>query len=304
MRRWGPWLVALGAGLWGTENIWRVPLSRSYPDVAIVFWEHALLVLMFTPVLLGGLGAIKKISPRAWAYLVVSGAAGSAVGTVFYTAALAKGNATVVSVVVSVQPLFSTVGAVLLLGDRISPRFWPWAALALGAGLLLSLDHPSLLFHDLRTGAFEAGTGYALLTAAFWGLATVAGRAVMVEVPLAIASGLRLCVGLACMTAIVLAKLHTIPHMPAFAPMLKLVTIAGALPLLVYFTGLKHTRASTAGWFEQVQTIVAAFVGWVWFDGKITLLQLGAAAALIVAVTMVQVEQGRLETESPDPAAP
>jgi drug/metabolite transporter (DMT)-like permease len=298
MKRWGPWLVALGAGLWGTENLWRIGLSRIYDDVTIVFWEHVLLVILFVPVLLSSAPAIRKISARAWAYLVVSGAAGSAVGTVFYTAALAHGNATVVSVVVSVQPLFSTVGAVLLLGDRLSPRFWPWAALALLAGLLLSVDQPSQLVSQLRSGAFQAGTGYALVTALFWGLATVAGRGVMVEVPLALASALRLCVGLVCMTIIVQLKHGGFPGHPPLGPMLKLVTIAGALPLLIYFKGLKHTRASTAGWFEQVQTIVAAFIGWAWFNGKITALQLLAAAALIVAVTMVQVEQGKLEDAS------
>jgi drug/metabolite transporter (DMT)-like permease len=173
------------------------------------------------------------------------------------------------------------------------------AALAIAAGLLLTVEHPTHLFEELRTGAFHPGTGYALLCALFWGLATVAGRGVMEEVPLAVAGALRVCVGLACMAVIAFAmKPHHVGHLPPLAPMLKMVTIAGALPLLIYFEGLRHTRASIAGYFEQVQTIVAAFVGWAFLGGKITALQLGAAAALLVAIVMVQRVQAPESSES------
>jgi hypothetical protein len=34
---WGPWLVALGAGLWGTENAWRIPLNDRFEADVLVF---------------------------------------------------------------------------------------------------------------------------------------------------------------------------------------------------------------------------------------------------------------------------
>src|SRR4030095_6704716 len=90
--RYGPWLVALGAALWGTESAWRIPLNDLFDAKVIVFWEHVLILLMFLPILLPQLGEIRKIDRRSWGYLVLSGFAGSAVGTIFFTLALKNGN--------------------------------------------------------------------------------------------------------------------------------------------------------------------------------------------------------------------
>jgi hypothetical protein len=37
---YGPWLVGLGAALWGTESAWRIPLNELFDAKVIVFWEH------------------------------------------------------------------------------------------------------------------------------------------------------------------------------------------------------------------------------------------------------------------------
>ena len=43
---YGPWLVGLGAALWGTESAWRIPLNELFDAQVIVFWEHVLILLM------------------------------------------------------------------------------------------------------------------------------------------------------------------------------------------------------------------------------------------------------------------
>src|SRR5438874_1363804 len=68
--RYGPWLVALGAALWGTESAWRIPLNNLFDAEVIVFWEHVLILLMFLPVLIGRLEEIPRIEPRTWGYLI------------------------------------------------------------------------------------------------------------------------------------------------------------------------------------------------------------------------------------------
>jgi len=45
------------------------------------------------------------VRARTWGFLIFSGFAGSAVGTVFFTLALKYGNPTVVNVVLNIQPL-------------------------------------------------------------------------------------------------------------------------------------------------------------------------------------------------------
>ena len=87
---YGPWLVGLGAALWGTESAWRIPLNEIFDVPVIVFWEHVLILLMFLPLLLPNLGELRKIDLSTWGYLLFSGFAGSAVGTIFFTLALKR----------------------------------------------------------------------------------------------------------------------------------------------------------------------------------------------------------------------
>src|SRR5580704_19609335 len=96
---YGPWLVGLGAALWGTESAWRIPLNQLFDAEVIVFWEHVLILLMFLPILLPNIGRLRQIDARSWGYLLLSGFAGSAVGTIVFTLALKHGSPTVVNVI-------------------------------------------------------------------------------------------------------------------------------------------------------------------------------------------------------------
>src|SRR6185503_12970854 len=111
----------------------------------IVFWEHVFILVMFLPILISRLDEIPRVSGRAWAFLIFSGFAGSAVGTIFFTLALKNGNPTVVNVILNIQPVISTLGAVVIFRDKLSPRFFAWAAVAILAGILLSVEYPLLI---------------------------------------------------------------------------------------------------------------------------------------------------------------
>src|ERR1700758_1132562 len=183
-RSYGPWLVGLGAALWGTESAWRIPLNQLFPAEVIVFWEHVLILLMFLPILLPGLGQLRKVNSRTWGYLLFSGFAGSAVGTIFFTLALKYGNPTVVNVILNIQPVISTMGAFLLFGDRLARQFFFYAGIAIVAGIFVSVAYPTQIGISFESAGLNVGTGYALICALFWGLSTVAGRGVMVGMSL------------------------------------------------------------------------------------------------------------------------
>jgi DME family drug/metabolite transporter len=304
--RYGPWLVALGAALWGTESAWRIPLNNLFDAEVIVFWEHVLILLMFLPILIPRLAEIPRIEPRTWGFLIFSGFAGSAVGTVFFTLALKNGNPTVVNVILNIQPVISTIGACLLFGDRLARRFYPFAGLAVVAGIFLSVDHPELIGKSFAQAGLNLGTGYALICALFWGLSTVAGRGVMTGMSLRLASSLRIVVGLICMTLILLfaGKMRAASLWPAAAQansttaigaLILLASISGGIPLLIYFEGLRLTKASTAGYFEMMQTLAAVCITWGFFHAALRPHQVLAALVLMAAVTMVQRVQGELE---------
>ena len=303
---YGPWLVGLGAALWGTESAWRIPLNELFDAKVIVFWEHVLILIMFLPILVPRLKEIPKIRARTWGFLLFSGFAGSAVGTIFFTLALKYGNPTVVNVVLNIQPVISTIGAFLLFGDRLAHRFFFYAATAVVAGIFVSVTHPMMIGVSFERAGLNLGSGYALICALFWGLSTVAGRGVMTCMSLRLASGMRIVVGLACMTLILLAygKLHGAALWPATAQahagkaivlLLCLASISGGIPLLIYFQGLHLTRASTAGYFEMMQTLAAVCITWGIFHATLHAHQVLAGLILIAAVVMVHHVQQQVE---------
>ena len=305
-KSYGPWLVGLGAALWGTESAWRIPLNELFDADVIVFWEHVLILLMFLPILLPNLGELRKIDMRTWGYLIFSGFAGSAVGTVFFTLALKHGNPTVVNVILNIQPVISTLGAFLIFNDRLAHRFFVYATIAIVAGMLLSVERPDLIGVSFQQAGLTLGTGYALICAFFWAGSTVAGRGVMLSMPLRFAASMRIVVGLICMTLIVLAhgKMNTAALWPtaaqthpgkAIGALILLASISGGIPLLIYFEGLRLTRASTAGYFEMMQTLAAVCITWGFFHAALRPHQIVAGLILIAAVAMVQRVQGQVE---------
>ena len=217
---YGPWLVGLGAALWGTESAWRIPLNEMLDAKVIVFWEHVFILVMFLPILISRLDEIPRVRARTWGFLIFSGFAGSAVGTVFFTLALKYGNPTVVNVVLNIQPVISTIGGFVLFGDRLARRFFLYAGIAIVAGIFVSVAYPMQIGISFERAGLNVGTGYALICALFWGLSTVAGRGVMVGMSLRLASSMRIVIGLVCMTFILLAygKLNGAALWPEGAP--------------------------------------------------------------------------------------
>ena len=129
----------------------------------------------------------------------------------------------------------------------------------------------------------------------------------MMGMPLRLASTMRIVVGLVCMTVIlaVYGKLHSSALWPvaaqsnpgtAIGALVLLASISGGIPLLIYFEGLRLTRASTAGYFEMMQTLAAVCITWGFFHATLHPHQIVAALILIAAVTMVQKSQAAVDT--------
>ena len=253
----------------------------SMPQV-IVFWEHVLILLMLLPLLLSRLADLPKIDARTWGYLIFSGFAGSAVGTVFFTLALKYGNPTVVNVILNIQPFISTLGAFFLFGDRLTPALLSlcrhrhsgrnlfvsrashahrriiresgiesWNRLRAGLRVVLGTFHCGRSRHDDRNA--------------------IAPRC---------ESSHRGWTDLHDVHSFDLRKTERVSLWPpaaqahmatAIVALLLLASISGGIPLLIYFEGLRLTRASTAGYFEMMQTLAAVCITWGFFPCDFTL---------------------------------
>jgi drug/metabolite transporter (DMT)-like permease len=274
-----------------------------------VLVEHLLQVAFTLPWLVRGRRLLRRAPARALAWVLVSGAIGSSLGTVCYTAALGAGaNPTAAAVLLNLQPVVSTVAGALLFSERIARRFYPWAALAVVAGAVLAL--PSLRPTEMALGAGLAGRGLLLVggTILCWGFATAAGRGAMRELPLEVAAPLRLWAGLATTLLVIAGRALATHQGVALAPffqaaalghLLALTTVTGALPLFVYFAGLRTTPASLAGYCEMFYTVSATLVGWALLGGTLLPHQAAAAAALVFAI----VQLNRIPRPQAAPAA-
>src|SRR5437773_7852367 len=128
----------------------------------------------------------------------------------------------------------------------------------------------------------------------------------MVAMSLLIATSMRIVNGIVCMTLILLAygKLNGAALWPqaaqahpikAMVLLFFLASISGGIPLLIYFQGLHLTRASTAGYFEMMQTLAAVCITWGFFHASLHPHQVIAAIVLIGAVAMVHHVQQQVE---------
>lgn len=292
LRLWGPWMVGLGAALWGTESVWRDQLNKLHiaPDViafykhplapdVIVFYEHALAMVVILPILLGYLvwylarkpAQLRNIPASAFGYLIISGVAGSAVGTIFFTAALKHWNNSQANVLLCVQPLISTSLAVVLFKEKLAPQFKWIAGVTVIAGIAIAIDTPSNLLAPSKEGVLSLGFLFTMACAVCWGIATVAGRGVMMHMPVPLAVSLRYVVGLICTLLIVLARGKfnseglqpgTMFDWQALRWMLGLLAVSALTPSFFYFWGLRHSKAAIAGFFEMLQTLAALLVTW------------------------------------------
>lgn len=302
-RWWGPFFVALGSSLWGIETIFRVNLQKYFESDILVFFEHLLAVLLLTPLFLKNLKGFLRLDLGNLFWLFISGFIGSAVGTIFFTSSLSHLNLSVANVLLNLQPVVSVVLARLFLGEKVAKGFGGWALVAVLAGIAISIDH-------FDSGAFHLQSLKGLLlvggTILSWGAATVAGRGLMVKVPLGVAVPARFFVGsIGCLAVlwynnhVELAKsqMHLMSNHVVIKEYLWLLLVAGLTPLFFYFYGLKHTSATAGAFCEMSQTIAALAVTWIVMGQALLLHQIIASLFLAIAVTRVnwlQAKRGAL----------
>ena len=121
------WLVALAASFWGLSALWRGPLAKEYPALAVVFWEHLVLTVLTLWWLLPALRRLAGASRRTKAGVLVIGAGSSALATVMFTAAFGLGDPITPQVLQKLQPLIAIALAAVLLGERLR-RSYLWFA--------------------------------------------------------------------------------------------------------------------------------------------------------------------------------
>jgi drug/metabolite transporter (DMT)-like permease len=299
----GPLLVLAAALFWGTDALVRTPALAVATATTIVFAEHALGFLFLTPFMAWRWGSAFLALPRtAWLPAVFVGAGGSALATVLFTASFRDINPTVAILIQKLQPLFVVGVAYRVLGERPRPGFFRWALVALAAATLLSVPEWATGSGGGASHRPWRGLLLATVAATLWGGATVMGKKLLRHVPSEVATWWRYAVGLATMIAFVAfngrnhggvgqAVAFTLSHGQDLLP---LALVAGALPMTLYYAGLKRTPASVATFIELVYPLSAAVLNAVFLGKGLTTPQVVAGAVLLLAIH--QISQGAPKT--------
>ena len=297
-------LVAVGAAMWGTDGILRVPLLEVASPSQIVLLEHLVLLLYSVPAVVLGWRFFRGLGVAQWISLLVIGWGGSALATLLFTKAFTVGNPTVVILLQKSQPLFAIVLAAVLLRERLGWAYWPCFAVAMVGAYLISFG---------GLGAFAALGSAELLAAALalgaallWGSSTVLGRLVLKDMPFHALTGARLLLAAPLLAGIVVVQGAVGGLGAAFASepgrVILLALIPGLLGLLLYYRGLTGTRASYATLAELAFPATAVVLNWTFLGVGVSANQVLGFVLLWGAVFVL----GYLNAKSPtpDPSAP
>lgn len=277
-------LVAIGAGLWGTDALFRRGLSLELPASTVVFWEHLILVVITVPFVVRFWRRGIRLKASEIVALLIIGVGASAVATMLFTEAFSYGDPTTPLLLQKLQPLVAILGAHLLLSERLLPRYASYFAVAVGGAYLISFSNPA------NVGVGElAPAAYAIGAAVLWGMGTVLGRYLTATIRTSELTALRFAIGLPASALIVLFKgeagVAAGVEIGEFGTLILLALIPGLAALAIYYQGLARTPASAATLAELAFPLTAILIGWAVFDEATTATQwLGI---FILAGTMV-----------------
>jgi drug/metabolite transporter, DME family len=287
--------VVAAAALWGTDGLFRRGLALELPASTVVFAEHLILVVLTLPLLVRGVR-------RAWrtfdagdvVSLLLVGAGASAAATVLFTGAFAYGDPNTPLLLQKLQPLFAVIGARLILGERILPRYPFYFALAVTGAWLVAFPEPL----NVGIAAF-APAAMAAGAAALWAMGTVLGRRLTAKVGWTELAALRFGFGLPASAALLpvgggAQALGTLDASDMVG-LLLLALVPGLLGLMLYYRGLRGTPATAATLGELGFPLSAVLVNYLAFGAVLATSQWVGLLILAVTITAMSIASRRGE---------
>lgn len=200
----GHWKVH--AGLLGTAVLWGASwpagrlLALSMPPITSAAWRFLIAAVVLS-IWLSFRRGWPRLSGRQWAGLVLGGVVGVAAWAVLFMLALQRVEASRAAVVVTTNPVFTTVLAAWLFKERFNAGIALGLALAVG-GAVLVLSKGNLI--AMFSGGFGIGEWLLLGCIASWTSYTLIGRALMRGIDSLAATTLSMLVGTALLWVVAL----------------------------------------------------------------------------------------------------
>jgi len=304
MKNYSIVMIILGAVLWGTDSLFRRPLTQSYSPVTIVFLEHCVLVAVMLPSLVAARRDILRLSSRDWFSLTFIALGGSVAATTLFTFAIKYGNPSVAVLLQKSQPLYTTLLARWMLQEVPGRWFWYWFGPALvGAYLVSTPDWRAGLGFSHSQGA----TILAALAAAFlWATSTVFGRYVAGRLSTMVITGLRFLIALPVLGFLFFLQAPAEQHLPAAlraqGMLISMALIPGLAALILYYRGLRSTIAPMASIGELAFPITAVVTNWAFLGVRLSGSQIFGGSVLVASMTALTFLNPRESTKKQETA--
>jgi drug/metabolite transporter (DMT)-like permease len=298
MKKYPILLVIMGSILWGTDSLFRRPLTQSFSPITIVFLEHCILVLVMFPVLIKSGPALLRLTHRDWTSLLFIALGGSVVATSLFTFSIKFGNPSVTVLLQKTQPFFTLILARWLLKEKPGRWFWIWLLPAvIGAYLISSPDWRSGFSIDPRQPlSILAAIGAACL----WGSSTVFGRHIVSRMSVPALTGMRFLIALPALGVLFVLQPPSARLLPDSAPsagsILAMALIPGLAALALYYRGLQATPASLAAVGEMAFPVTAIAANRFFLGISLSPSQLTGGIILITSVTALSILSARDRT--------
>ena len=291
----GPIIVFLASLLWAGDAPFRKPLLVGGLGVGFVaFLEHIFNSLASLPGLIKNRAQFKTVTRKQWLGLIYIGAGASALGALMVVngAVAMNYNFTVAALLQKLQPIFAILLAVIFLKEKFSSRFWLLAMPAIFGAYLVTFGwkSPGALWQTGGEGIGFKGPLMAVGASVLWAGGTVVGRALLKNLNLQFVNAMRFIFGLAFLLGYVL--LVESMQFGLMTPMFWrntfiIAMLTGFFALLLYYYGLKSTKASVATLMELGYPLALAAVNWKFLGIALSASQIIGALVLLFSVTLI-----------------
>lgn len=302
MKKFAPYLIVIAAFLWSTDALLRQPLTEHLSSTVIVFYEHLFGVILLLPILIKNAKQFRRLGRGEWLAVLFIGVGGSALATIFFTTSFSYVSPSVAILLQKVQPLIAIFLATALLREKLGKRFWLWALVAMIGAYFISFPDaiPQLTLYDAK------GIYFALGAAVLWGASTVFGRIVIKKISFPTLTAVRLTVALLFIT-VLMSTQRTLGDISSVAGSdiwsLIIITIfPGTGALLLYYWGLKYTKASIATIAELFFPFSAIILNWIFLNETLVTMQIIGGVVLITGIFQVQKTNRRAQNNIDPPS--
>lgn len=284
--------VIIAASLWAVDGIVLTPSLYSLPVTLVVFIESMVVALLLTPFFKKYFTQIKSLAPKDWLAFIGVALFGGAIGTMAITRALFYVDFVNLSIVVFIQkmqPIFAIALAGIFLKEKLEPRFFIWAGVAIVGAYIMTFGFS---FPNLDTGnKTTLAALFALLAAASFGSSTVLSKRALRNVSYEVGTYLRFSLTAIIMLTIVLSSGTIASINQVTNTQILIFTViaftTGGPAIFLYYYGLKNISASIATICELAFPLVAVVLEYFVHGNILSPVQWIGATVLLISILKV-----------------